>query len=575
MRDPVTIALAAFAVAGAGLAFNSVTRTPNDAPTIRFTLTHPDGERLPPAGGVHFTVSSDGKVIVYAADRPGAPRQLYVRDIDDHHARPLPGTEGAVQPFFSPDGAWVAYLAEGQLSKIALDGGRIVPLAAITGMNGGSWGPDNLIVVSTRNGLTAVDATGAGVRRISDPDTSASEVRQWHPHVLRDGRFILYTTWSPLVSYRIAIMPVAGGKGTAFDLRGMAPLGIVQGNLVYATLQGDIVAAPFDDGRRRPTGQPIPIIDDLLVSLFDAKATLSPGGTLVYQTGRTDNQVVIRTASSEVRTLLATRRVYGYPRFSPDGKRIALDVGADTASHIGIVDVESGALRLLPGEGTMNQRPEWTPDGERVLFRSNRGAESALWWQYVDRAGPAVPLQRAPGKDILEGIISPDSQYLVYRTGSSGTQVTWTRALRGDTASRRIAAGHAVRWSPDGKWIAYHSSASGRQEVRVRRFPQLDAPLISAPGHGPVWGRDGKHLYYANGSWLMRLTLATTPTFAVLRSDSLFQGDYLYLPGHANFDVSADGRHFLLVKSADRDIHTVVVANWVNELRARRAGIAR
>jgi serine/threonine-protein kinase len=577
LRDPLTVSLAALAFASGGAAWWNSTRTVDESPTVRYSLTLDSNEVVPRLAGVPFAASPDGRAVVYVGQRGSGTRQLYLRRTEDYRARSLAGTEGATQPFFSPDGEWVAFLAQGQLRKVSLVDGDVLSLAPVSDMYGGSWGNGNMIVISTRNGLSAVDASGAGVRRISDADTASGEVRQRLPLVLDDGRTILYTTWSPFTSFGIAAIASDGRRFPTLELRGRRALGILHGHLLYASMTLELLAVPFDVRNMRPTGAPVPVLEGILVEDLDAKVALSATGTLIYQTGSVAHEVVISEPGREPRVLFGGGAHYGFPRFSPDGKSIALNVDGDTASRIMIYDFASGVGRQLRGSGTMNERPEWTPDGLRVLFRSNRGNESALWWQYVDRSAAAERLQGSLQRDVLEGVVSGDASYLVYRTGSSGTNMTWMRALDGDTASRRIPIGDEVRVSNDSRWIAYKSSLSGRNEVYVRRFPRMDGGYqISYTGaQSPVWSADNRKLYYVTGRWLVAATIETSPVLSVVRRDSLFEGNYIFRPGHASYDVSPDGSKFVLIRPRGGVIHTVVALNWGGELRARLAGRAR
>ena len=246
-------------------------------------------------------------------------------------------------------------------------------------------------------------------------------------------------------------------------------------------------------------------------------------------------------------------------------------------SHGGawIYDVASGAAHRVTADGTTNMRPEWTPDGTRVLFRSDRaGRNTTLWRQPADGSGPAQELVDVPGKVVFEGVLTPDGRTVVYRTGFIGAEDIWYRRLAGDTAAHGIATTpfteYAARISPDGRWVAYASDESGSYQVVVRPFPGPGAQVSVSVGGGntPVWSRDGRRLFYANGNKLLAASVATSPTFAVTAREVLFEGNYILNGGHATFDVSPDGKSFLMLRPVvNRAEEIVVIPNWAAELQ--------
>ena len=273
---------------------------------------------------------------------------------------------------------------------------------------------------------------------------------------------------------------------------------------------------------------------------------------------------------------------YSFPRFSPDGKQIAVVVTTSGSSEVWIYDIASGTSRRLTSGGS-SDRPEWTPDGKRLLYTGvghPRQKLAELWWQPSDGSGTAERLQGAAGAGVFEGVISPDGHVLAYRTNSaSAPNDLWYRRLDGDTTPKPIAvtpfAEYAPRFSPDGRWVAYASSQSGTLEVYVQAFPALGAliPVTAAGGQTPIWGRDGRHIYYVANGQVNVATVSTTPSFAVGPRQQLFDGAYILDAGnvHPNFDLAPDGQHLLLLKPTNLEMRTIVVHDWKYELRARIA----
>jgi serine/threonine-protein kinase len=259
-----------------------------------------------------------------------------------------------------------------------------------------------------------------------------------------------------------------------------------------------------------------------------------------------------------------------------------VDLVAGGRTDVWIYDVASGAAHRVTADGTQNMRPEWTPDGTRVLFRSDRaGRNTTIWWQPADGSGAAEELVASPGKDVWEGLLTPDGHTLVFRTGVAGTSDIWYRRLTGDTVEHGIATTrfteYAPRVSPDGHWIAYQSDESGSAQVVVRPFPGPGAEVTVSIGGGtaPIWSRDGRRIFYFNVTKLLAASVQTGPTFAVTAHTVLFDGNFLQGPGHASFDVSPDGTSFLMLRPvAENSEQIVVIPNWAAELSAALTGKA-
>jgi Tol biopolymer transport system component len=261
---------------------------------------------------------------------------------------------------------------------------------------------------------------------------------------------------------------------------------------------------------------------------------LSRSGTLVYGTGTTEYEAVLTDLGGRVEPYLAERRNYQYVRFSPDGKRLLFTVVNGSTSDVWTYDIASRTPTLLTTPGSVNDRPEWTPDSKRVLFRSVRGKNAfELWWQAADGSDEAKPLLALPSQEIWEGLVTRDG-HIVYRTGTAGTAKLWTRSIVGDTTPRRISTGNGSEWaprlSPDEKWLAYASDANGTYQIYVRAYPGPGpATQVSVDGGDtPLWSHDGHQLIYANGQQVMSATLNLSGTPAVTARAKLFEGSYSF-----------------------------------------------
>jgi Tol biopolymer transport system component len=247
-----------------------------------------------------------------------------------------------------------------------------------------------------------------------------------------------------------------------------------------------------------------------------------------------------------------------------------VDALTSIPNTITVVDVAAGTATRLTND-LLADRPEWTPDGKRLIYRRIDSGREELWWQPFDRSQPAERLQPMRGIDrIAEGVLSPDSRWLLFRTLSLSTgRDIWYRALAGDTTPRPFEVtpyDEAMpRFSPDGRWVAYTSNDGGRTEVFVRPFPGPGGRTqISADGGtDPVWAPDGRRLFYLNGTELTAATLGTERDLRVLSRDKLFAADVSAGSIHANFDVARDGRHFLMLRSSGSGVDLAVTLNWL------------
>jgi Tol biopolymer transport system component len=585
--DPVVLALAAIAV-GAAL-FAAWSRRPapaTPAPVVRFTLPAAPSGRTSSFGYSSLAVSLDGRLLVYLGQSAGGRQQLMLRALDDITVRPLAGTEDAGNPIFSPDGKWVAFIRGNQLYRIAVDGAAPQLLGTAPGtFNGFSWSSSGVLVVSGNTALFAVPEAGGPARLLGDTRPSGELFRDG-PLVVDDAHSVIYASWSGSSpgSARIAIAPLGPGATTVLDIKGVTPLGMVDGTLLYVTAAGVVMGAPIDLAKRKQLGPPFQLIDNISINFGTglARASLSPTGTLFYQSGTQLSRVVVAGTSGPDRVLLADRRDYSFPRLSPDGKQVALTIGSADHRDIWLDDLASGTLTRLTTEGLSNERPEWSPDGRRVLFRSDRDGNTAIWWRAADLSSEATILLKGNRLDVFEAVVSPDARNLVYQLDTAGADLYY-RAMAGDTAPHPIANNQGAietmpRLSPDGRWIAFSTNESGRDEVVVQPFPGPGGRVQVSAGGGtePVWSRDGRRLFYRGERELMGAVIRPGPEFTIVARDTVLVDSYMYASNpHANYDVMPDGNHFIFLEP-DNAGELIVVANWASVLRARQAsGAAR
>jgi len=584
----------ALAVALATVAVVRWPAHPIGLPVIRFEVRPQAGARIAfPVAGVatQVALSPDGRLAVFDATAASGGWMLYVRSLDRLAARALPGTEGALNPAFSPDGRWIAFRsADGKLKKIAIDGGSLTTLCAIDNSGtvgaGLTWLSDREIAFargtySEGRGFWKVSSDGGEPVQFSQLDSVSRERLQLSPRAAEGGRLVFYSsTIASNVDLSIGVIETSTGRAKVFPaLHGMRAAGLVDGYLVYVRGDGALMAAPFDT-RTLTAGAPIQVADSIAIppSAWDAPITLSDGGSLFYQHGGAASRVMSVDPHGVEHAILDSVQVYSHPRLSPDGRRLALEVQGAANDDIWIMDLVDHSAVRLTREG-FNNRPEWSPDGRRVLYTSSRAPSDGVWSQPADGSAEATLLYHDPKNPIREAVFTPDGRSIVYRIDTqnnnrdillkplsdSGKPVPLVASLN-DEKEPRV--------SPDARWLAYVSNETGREEVYVRAFGGGGGRLpVSTDGGGePLWSRDGKRLFYRSGTKLMVATVVTAPSLAIASREAAFDGPFATDNYHPNYDIAPDGRSFVMIHPVEEGRQLVLVANWRDELRQRTRG---
>ncbi len=592
-RSPLPWAIA-FGLAATAAVLGWWPRTTADAaPVVRLELQAVEGTKLAfPVTGVatELAIAPDGSRLIYAATSTSGEWQLYLRSLDQLVSHAIPGTAGAYNPEFSPDGKWIAFRsADGKLQKIALDGSALTTLCAID--NGGSVGAgltwvSNREIVFARGtysegrGLWRVSADGGTPVQFSKFDSASRERLQLAPRAIDHGRLLLYSsTVASNADLTIGVVDMATGKSKPLStLHGARAIGFVDGYLLYVRNDGALMAAPFDL-RTLQAGAPIQVSDSLAVpaSAWTAPVALSANGSLLYQKGGIASQVVT-VGKDTARVLIDSVQNYLHPRLSPDGRRLAVEVQGATSVDIWIWDLANHTSERLT-HGGFNNRPEWTPDGRQVLYTSSsRTPADGLWLQPADGSGDARLIVK-DSNPIREGVMTHDGKTVVYRVDTpNNNRDIFAMALGGNQPRMPILVGvnddKEPRVSPDDRWLAYISNESGREEVYVRALSGAGGRVqVSTTGGGePLWTADGKRILYRVGTGIVAATIATAPTLAVTGRTPLLDGPYESDVYHPNYDVALDGQSFVMVRPVAESRQVILVVNWLQELRQRTGG---
>ena len=532
---------------------------------VRFLIDLPEDDPL--VQGI--AISPDGSQIVYAG-----PSGLMLRPVGDLTLRPLPGTAGASAPFFSPDGAWIGFLAEAKLKKVRTSGGPPVVIRDSLGTLGGAaWMPDGQIVFTGKNlGLASISANGGRVRTITTP--SPGERHLW-PDALPGDDGVVFTMWRGALQTAELAVATPDGRVTRLGLNGMNSR-YVKDRLVFTREDGTLESIAFDPTHRRVGSEQHLAGETVeLVQVFNpgaANYAVSASGALVYAPGALPNQAVIVDRAGTLRPLPLEPRTYARPRYSPDGRHVLFDTRTNAFGELWLYDIGSSTMqRLFAGDDV--HQPEWSPDGKLISFtaRSTTTGEDLFVMPLDGSAPPAKVLGAA--NDQYDATWTPDGRSLVFVADdpfqnfgvvrlTDGRQTKW---LDGGSLGGTLLG---PRVSPDGHWIAYWSNESGRDEVYIRPFPRNGGVVQVSSGGGtePVWSRDGHELFYRQDDRLIAATLAPGAHLSVSGRHLLFADRFVTDGGHAYYDVSPDGRSFIFLKDTQSTAQLVVVLNWSETL---------
>jgi serine/threonine-protein kinase len=578
----ITIAVIATALALWGWLGRPAVALP--APVARFAV------RLspPPRTGIvaqAIALSPDGSRIVYVGNG-GAGNQLFSRSLDQLQSAPIAGTMGGVNPFFSPDGAWLGFSVGPRMFKISLAGGPPLPICDLSRDSwGATWSVNDTILFADQRGLLRVAASGGVPTIVAAPDSGSGETYRW-PEWLPGEKAAIFA-FTRRWAEEIAVLSLATGTVKRLGIRGGNPRYVRQGHLLVTAIDssstlslGVLSAIPFDPVRLTVTGPPIPVADSVQTGAASrsVKIGVSRNGAMVLATGRASpGRLALTDRSGKQRPIGDAVRPFLGPRFSPDGRRIAVGITEPGQQDIWIFDLTSKILsRLTFDHGA--RVPEWSPDGRRVVY-SRRGEDYDLASIPSDGSGPSEPLLEAPANQI-SGALSRDQRYLIVREGGLGMRrrISLVRLDSSGTIRPLLASESFDQYTPalapNGRWLAYVSEESGRAEVYVRPFPNAGGrfQITGQGGSEPVWARSGRELFFWTGDTLMAAHVSTESEFSLAGTRRLFVSSAVKPGVITNYDVSPDGTTFVVNIDENSEPQVVFVLNWFDHLVQRRGG---
>ncbi len=586
---------------------------------VRFTHQFPQGNRLAPGWNPSVMFSPDGKTVAFDYEVDGITN-AFQRSIDTLEQKPLGGVKNLSAPVFSPDGRFVAMVdrMDQALKKIAVGGGAPVPLTATDMFGRGDWGKDGFIYFTDRypGAIQRIPENGGAPQPVTKLNPQKSEFTHRHAQILPGGKAIIFTVVSAgMKSYndaRIEMQVLESGQRKILAQNGFGPRYSPSGHIIYAN-GGSLYALPFDLRGLEVTGLPIKVVDGVQMSIntgaayFDVSAT----GSLAYVPGIAEGgartlEWVDRRGNAEALPL--QQASYLFPRISPDGKTLAMEIEGATHNLFSWDIARPAVITQLTTDG-LSHAPLWTPDGASICYRSWKAGTMTMWSMPADQSRPGERLTTIGARQSAVSV-SLDGRYLAYNemaevpqgngngdggmtdegggissamgTGSDIWILPLTGPDRTPRAFKKTPFDEAsAKFSPDGKWVAYCSNRTGRSEVYVEPWPGpgMRVQLTSEGGTDPLFSHDGREIFYRNGDKMMVVQVSFAGGFKPGPPVLLWVGHYSHglssscgPPGvsSANYDVTADGQRFLMVKDKDEDAGSsslVVVLHWADELK--------
>ncbi len=529
-----------------------------------------------------LAISPDGSKIVIRAGG-----KLYLRSIDSYEITEISGTGEAGSPFFSPDGQWLAFFADGKLKKVPLVGGTAITLADVPDNRGGSWGADGTIIFSPgpANGLVKVSDQGGTPQGVTTVDTAHGDRTHRFPFILPGGKGVIYTVGTLdnpdyYEDATIAATELSTGKQKVVLKGASYAVYVPSGYLVYAH-SGTLFSVPFDAGRMEVTGAAFPVVEGVRGDPTTGASdfAVSQNGTLVYLPGRTsaeERSLAKLDLNGGTVVLPAKPQFYIEPRISPSGNDIALVIQSGKDFDIWVYDIPRGTLSRLTFGG-LNRTPTWSPDGTKIAYFTIQNGKSAIMVKHSDGSGEAQELAVGLGRTYIHSW-SKDGSFLI---------VDKLLAAQGDVVVVPLAPGKQPwtflgtkydEWmgalSPDGKWIAYCSNESERYQIYIQTFPGGGGKwqVTSEESYEPHWSPDGKTLYYYTPGRLMAVDIQTIPTLVIGKPRAIAAYPNFPIDSGVSYDLSPDGKSIITTTAKEDDdlLHQVhVVLNWTDEIRQR------
>ncbi|MGH9442440.1 MAG: protein kinase domain-containing protein [Thermoanaerobaculia bacterium] len=568
----ILAAIASLAAGAALLGWYRIAAAPKPAlRAVRLTIPRPAEAQFEDFDSL--TPSPDGSSIAFVAHTSDGKQSLWLRPIDSLEAKPLPGTEDASNPFWSPDSRFLAFFAGGKLKKIDSRGGPPEDLCDAPNAWGGSWGSGGVILFEAHDleGISKVSAAGGTPQKVTTLDP-ADEAHRW-PVFLPDGdHFIFLVDAARTEGHWIGLSSLSSGNtthlGHAVSNFAFSPTG----HLLYVKA-GSLVAQPFDGKRLRFSGDPVPVGENPLEigenHRFDFG--VSGNGLLVYRSADPNLQFAWLDRTGKRIASVGEPGRRGYFNLSPDERQVAFEKldNDGRRANLWALDLSRGFTSRLTTDAASDSNAVWTPDGRSLIFTSSRKNFGDLYETPSAGGGQDRLLLDCPMGDFVWSI-SPDGRYVLYDVYTERSKVDlWLLPLSGDKTPRPFratpSAESEAQFSPDGRYVAFVADDSGRDEIYVASFPNPSEQwrISGSGGSRPRWRGDGRELYFMSGGKLMSAAVSFLPAFHADEARALFP-----VKIWSDYAPTKDGQRFLFSTSsaAAGEPTAVAVLNWTVEL---------
>ncbi|HTR97420.1 MAG TPA: protein kinase [Candidatus Acidoferrales bacterium] len=591
-REGIAWAIAALAALLAGIGWWRPHT--DEAPALHAEIQAPPGTRLALSGDDAGppTLSPDGRWLAFSAIGQGSGERLWLRSMDERTARPLPGTDGATFPFWSPDSRSIGFFTGTALRRVDVAGGGVLTVCACDGPRGGAWAPDGTILFSPTfvSGLMRVPAAGGTPAPVTTVDSTREDTHRW-PQLLPDGRHFVYlAARHDDAEHHSAIWfgSLDGGRPRKlFD----CPSGAVyaSGWLLFVR-DSTLMAQRFDPGSGAVRGEAIPTREIVYRdgSTWRTPVTASRNGVLVYGVGgAAPCHVTWFDRSGQVVRTLGEPGNYFNLALSVDGRRLVSERQVQPNADLWVEDLATGGISRLTNSPDDDSTPVWLADGSRVVYATRpANGKYVLLIRRSDGGDEPTLLRSEQANDLIPLACSRDDRWLYFGSGDfgyTGVGTAWRLSLAGDHRVERVLPASLpvqdAALSPDGRWLACAAMSTGRAELMVIAAPGSDAPpdtlarrwvLTSEGGNNPCWRADGRELYYnrPDGTIVALSVDGSGGEFHVRSSTALFQA--FQREGVRSFQAAPDGQHFAVSVVGDVNGEGfAVVTGWTRALRGR------
>jgi eukaryotic-like serine/threonine-protein kinase len=584
---PWALVAVLFLIAIIFIAWTYLRRDRTDAGPIeamRFAITMPEKALIfgPPM------ISPNGRYVVFRLNTGDGKELLWIRALGSFEAKPLVSTDGAIQPFWSPDSRSVGFFANGKLKRIEVSGGSAQTICDVPSNYSGAWSRDGTIVFSrgVSSGLYRVSAAGGAPIQLTAVDSARNEIEHIWPYFLPDGRHFLFLVRNTQPENSAIYIGSLDSKEITRLIQAHSSMAYAAGYVLFVR-ENTLMAQGFDLEKLELKGDAFPVAEQTVWNPIVGRAmfSVSENGVLVLRPGDiNNNQLIWFDRTGKQLGALTQLGTYNAPAISPDEKKVAVtraDPQTPTAPDIWLIDLERGTQIRLTTDPAGDCCPSWSPSGDRLTFLSVRNAATSIYQKPSNGASPEEPLVSSAELK-YNPQWSPDGQSIIYSQLNPKTNTDlYLLSLSGEKKSTSFLQTNFIeaqaRFSPNGRWIAYISNETGQFEVYVESFPRIGSKLAISIGGGsqPQWRADGRELYYyAPDRKLMAVEVnGDGPTFKVGEARPLFEirvfSNDQNFPGNGYYTVTHDGKRFLVssLPEAPQRQQINVIVNWAADFK--------